>query len=118
MKVLPIPELVQPRVPAARSLHEVANIFVDDTHLVYPTEIRDLSDDELPGFVERLLAVQHRDAPRSAGFVPSTHLRLVDNDVYLGRVQIRHRLTYWPFLNGGHISYCVVSRRERRAMQQ
>ena len=54
------------------------------------------------------------DSPRPDGYVPSTTLWWVQDDEYLGRLAIRHRLT--PHLHevGGHIGYDVRPSARRR----
>jgi predicted acetyltransferase len=52
-----------------------------------------------------------RDLPR--GHVPSTELWLVDGEVYLGRVSIRHALTEHLRRIGGHIGYVIRPSRRR-----
>jgi predicted acetyltransferase len=58
--------------------------------------------------VDELLDDARDGSPGPDGFVPSTNLWWVQGEQYLGRVQLRHRLT--PFLRefGGHIGYYVV----------
>ncbi len=58
-------------------------------------------------FVAAELSDADDDAPRPAGYVPSTLLWWVERDRWLGRLSLRHRLT--PFLRdiGGHIGYFV-----------
>jgi len=82
-------------------------------------EIRDYG----PGWAEpalfeeytRLVRDQAReDAPRPAGFVPSTTLWWVEGEEYLGRIAIRHRLTEHLLHYGGHIGYDVRPTARRR----
>jgi predicted acetyltransferase len=63
--------------------------------------------DEFPRYVEWLVAQAREDSPRAEGYVPSTTLWWVEDDEYLGRIALRHRLT--PHLRevGGHIGYDV-----------
>jgi predicted acetyltransferase len=65
-------------------------------------------------YVRWLLDQALEDSPRPAGYVPSTTLWLVDDDEYLGRVAIRHRLTDSLRLAGGHIGYDVRPSARRR----
>ncbi|WP_245769487.1 GNAT family N-acetyltransferase [Streptomyces indicus] len=44
---------------------------------------------------------------RPAGFVPATWYWFVAGDTYLGRIQLRHRLTSQLLAYGGHIGYRV-----------
>jgi predicted acetyltransferase len=54
------------------------------------------------------------DSPRPEGHVPSTTLWWVQDDDYLGRVAIRHRLTAHLLELGGHIGYDVRPSARRR----
>ncbi|WP_037956712.1 GNAT family N-acetyltransferase [Streptomyces sulphureus] len=59
------------------------------------------------GYVHALRRGAAEDAPRPSGFVPCTTLWYVEKGEFLGRLDLRHRLT--PFLldQGGHIGYDV-----------
>lgn len=109
-----VPDLVIPRLAAAASVRAVAREHGDDPQPAYSAGVADLRDDELPAYVDRLLADTREGTPRPEGFVPSTHLWWVDATAFLGRVHIRHRLT--PFLRdaGGHLGYYVVPTHRRR----
>jgi predicted acetyltransferase len=54
------------------------------------------------------------DSPRPEGLVPSTTLWWADGDEYLGRIDIRHRLTQHLLDYGGHIGYDVRPSARRR----
>lgn len=41
------------------------------------------------------------------GWVPATELWLIDNDEFIGRINIRHQLTDYLFTIGGHIGYWI-----------
>ncbi len=86
----------------------------DDPQPTYGSAVAALADDQLISYVDALLADTRERSPRPAGHVPSTHLWWVEDDQFLGRVQIRHRLT--PFLReeGGHLGYHVIPPRRRR----
>jgi predicted acetyltransferase len=103
-----MPELVVPRLAVAPSVRLAAREHGDDGLNEYRDAVAELSDDELPGYVDGLLADTRELAERPVGHVPSTHLWWVDGDDFLGRLHIRHRLT--PFLReeGGHIGYHIV----------
>ncbi|MFS8197132.1 GNAT family N-acetyltransferase [Streptomyces sp. CWNU-52B] len=65
---------------------------------------------EPDGFARYVAAVREQELEeggRPDGFVPASWFWYVDEGVYLGRIQVRHRLT--PFLRdlGGHIGYGV-----------
>lgn len=109
-----MPELVVPRLSAANSVRAAAREHGDDPQPVYAQGVASLSDAELPAYVEGLLVDTREAAPRPEGYVPSTHLWWVQDDTFLGRVHIRHRLT--PFLRdvGGHLGYHVVPAHRRR----
>jgi predicted acetyltransferase len=109
-----MPMLVVPRLSAAPSVREAAREYADDAKDEYRDALAKLGDDELPGWVDALLADTREWAFRPIGHVPSTHLWWVDGDRFLGRVQLRHRLS--PFLRqfGGHIGYHVIPPARRR----
>lgn len=108
-----VPELVLPGLSVAPSVRRAAQAPGFDEHVAY-AGVADRSDAELAGWVETLLADTRERAPRPDGFVPSTNLWWAEGTEFLGRVQIRHRLT--PFLRdlGGHIGYWVVPEHRRR----
>jgi predicted acetyltransferase len=58
-------------------------------------------------YVAGLRDQAREDAPRAAGLVPSTTLWWVNEQEYLGRLAIRHRLTPTLLNFGGHIGYDV-----------
>lgn len=68
-------------------------------------------------YVDWLRNQSLEDSPRPDGHVPSTTLWWTQDDAYLGRLAIRHRLT--PYLRdfGGHIGYDVrpTARRQGHA---
>ncbi|MDM4721561.1 GNAT family N-acetyltransferase [Micromonospora sp. WMMA1363] len=65
-------------------------------------------------YVDWLRSQILEDSPRPDGYVPSTTLWWIQDDDYLGRLAIRHRLT--PHLRefGGHIGYDVRPSARRR----
>lgn len=65
-------------------------------------------------YVTALRRQSEEDAPRPAGYVPSTTLWWVEDDDYLGRIAIRHRLTPNLLEMGGHIGYDVRPTARRR----
>jgi predicted acetyltransferase len=65
-------------------------------------------------YVAALRAQALEDTPRPTGFVPSTTLWWVEDDRYLGRLAIRHRLTPNLLELGGHIGYDVRPSARRR----
>jgi predicted acetyltransferase len=63
---------------------------------------------EFARLVEHLLADRLADTPRPHGWVPATVKWIVeDDDEYVGRVSLRHRLTPDLLTWGGHIGYGV-----------
>lgn len=58
-------------------------------------------------YVEALLAEPNEDAPRPTGYVPATTFWWAEGTEFLGRIQIRHRLTERLRNVGGHIGYDV-----------
>ncbi|MFI5881720.1 GNAT family N-acetyltransferase [Streptomyces sp. NPDC051554] len=65
-------------------------------------------------YVEAVREEESEDGRRPEGFVPNTWYWYVDGDTYLGRIQIRHRLTQWLLDYGGHIGYGVRPGARRR----
>ncbi len=65
-------------------------------------------------FVAAVRADAREDSPRPAGRVPSTTLWWADDDGYVGRLAIRHRLNDFLREQGGHIGYDVRRSRRRR----
>ncbi|NYT95878.1 GNAT family N-acetyltransferase [Salinispora sp. H7-4] len=65
-------------------------------------------------YVDWLRKQNLEESPRPDGHVPSTTLWWIQDDAYLGRLAIRHRLT--PSLRdfGGHIGYDVRPTARRR----
>jgi predicted acetyltransferase len=73
-----------------------------------------MDDGQFDAWTDRLVADAREGTPRPEGFVPSTNLWWVDGTEFLGRVQVRHRLT--PRLRdlGGHVGYWVAPAVRRR----
>ena len=69
---------------------------------------------EFASYVRALRADAQEDSPRPDGHVPATTLWWVEEDQYLGRIAIRHRLTPHLLDNGGHIGYDVRRSARRR----
>jgi predicted acetyltransferase len=109
-----MPSLVVPRLSVAASVRAAAVEHGDDAMDLYRDVPAALSDDELPGYVEGLLADTRERTVRPEGWVPSTHLWWVDGDRFLGRLHIRHRLTPFLIQEGGHICYHVIPPARRR----
>jgi predicted acetyltransferase len=63
-------------------------------------------------FVDMLRAETRR--PRRPDWVPMTNLWYVEDDTFLGRLSIRHRLTPHLLELGGHIGYVVRPGARRR----
>ena len=105
--------LINPRTEVAASLRAAVAEPGWDEHSVY-AGAADRDDDAFAAWVEELINDAGAGSPRPDGFVASTNLWWVEGEQYLGRVQIRHRLT--PFLRefGGHIGYYVVPGERRR----
>ena len=67
---------------------------------------------ELQMLIHPDIAIARSEADRSgedlpAGYVPATTLWLVDGQKFIGRVNIRHRLTPHLMQFGGHIGYMI-----------
>ena len=70
------------------------------------------SDDPETMLKEPEIAIEYAENERKGeglpeGWVPATTLWLVDGDRFLGRVNIRHRLTPHLMQFGGHIGYMI-----------
>ncbi|MFF0094233.1 GNAT family N-acetyltransferase [Streptomyces canus] len=63
-------------------------------------------------YVDMLRAETER--PRRPDWVPMTNLWYVEDDTFLGRLSIRHRLTPYLLELGGHIGYVVRPGARRR----
>ena len=109
-----MPELVPPRAGAVASLVRAALAPGGDQHPDYSLAAAERAQQDPQAFVDALLRDAREDAPRPHGWVPSTHLWWVDGDTYLGRLQIRHRLTEHLREEGGHIGYLVVPDHRRQ----
>ncbi|RYU14134.1 GNAT family N-acetyltransferase [Nocardioides iriomotensis] len=62
---------------------------------------------EFARLVAYLLGDRREDSPRPDGWVPATVKWIVEDDEYVGRVSLRHRLTPDLLTWGGHIGYGV-----------
>jgi predicted acetyltransferase len=60
------------------------------------------------------IALADPHTPRPAGWVTGTYLWMVDDDVVVGRISLRHSLTPWLLEVGGHIGYAVRPSARRR----
>lgn len=65
-------------------------------------------------FVDTLLKDALPESPRKPGYVPCTYLWIVDGDVFLGSLAIRHELNDFLLNEGGHIGYSVRPSARRR----
>jgi predicted acetyltransferase len=106
--------LVVPCESVAPSVREAARRYADDAKEEYRDAVAKLGDGELRDYVGRLLGDARERADRPIGHVPSTHLWWVEGNEFLGRLQLRHRLS--PFLrdSGGHVGYHVIPSQRRR----
>lgn len=70
--------------------------------------LADLRDPlEFGQFVEELVATALPESPRKPGYVTCTYLWIVEGDVVLGSLAIRHELNDFGLNVGGHIGYSV-----------
>ena len=70
--------------------------------------------EEFAEYVAALRAQSEPDAPRPAGYVPSTTWWWTEGPEYLGRIVLRHQLTERLREFGGHIGYDVRPTARRR----
>jgi len=73
-----------------------------------------LSDVAFQAFIDEERALCLEETPRPVGYVPSTELWWVEDETFLGRIGIRHRLTPALLEIGGHIGYDVRPSARRR----
>jgi predicted acetyltransferase len=120
-----VPELSLPTTRVYRSFVAAMAEFrtegrggPDDGSMI-GSELRDFehhwsTPESFAGHVDRVRSQVLEDSPRPEGHVPSTTLWWVQDDEFLGRLAIRHRLT--PHLRevGGHIGYDVRPPARRR----
>ncbi|MCA0457385.1 MAG: GNAT family N-acetyltransferase [Chloroflexi bacterium] len=104
------PQLVAPDVAFQQSYLEAL--------LEFHAENRNLEQDEtviehdFAGYV-RYLHMQSTDERRE-GLVPESFYWLVDDDLYIGRVSVRHSLNNRLLLFGGHIGYEIRTSQRRK----
>ncbi|MHA7269206.1 GNAT family N-acetyltransferase [Arthrobacter sp. HLT1-20] len=65
-------------------------------------------------FVDELVAGALPESPRKPGYVPCTYLWIVEGEVVLGSLAIRHELNDFLLHEGGHIGYSVRPSARRR----
>jgi predicted acetyltransferase len=73
--------------------------------------------DTVSGFeewAERLRAQSDRSLPMPEGSVHATHLWIVEDDTYLGAIDVRHYLNAFLLEGGGNIGYSVRPSARRR----
>ncbi|MDB5237769.1 MAG: GCN5-related N-acetyltransferase [Candidatus Kaiserbacteria bacterium] len=104
-------ELVRPAVVYKDSFIEALREYQHDndfTHRSLAYKKLSVEDVEaaFESFVETELSYANGENLPD-GYVPCTELWLVDNDVFLGRASIRHRLTEKLTRIGGHIGYDI-----------
>jgi predicted acetyltransferase len=111
-----VPELVSPTVDVRESYLAALEEFraegrlgEDDRTGLYH-EVPELRADDEQGFVGYVEALRDRareEHKRPEGWVPDTLLWYVDGSEWIGRLDIRHRLTPALLEVGGHIGYDV-----------
>jgi predicted acetyltransferase len=70
---------------------------------------------EFQRFIDAVRAEEREETPRPDNFVPTTSLWWVDDEAFLGRLSIRHRLAPGQAgLRNGHIGYEVRPSARRR----
>jgi predicted acetyltransferase len=70
-------------------------------------------EDVFAEYVEAVRAQALEETPRPPGFVRSTTMWWAEDDEYLGRIVLRHRLTERLLEVGGHIGYDVPPEHRR-----
>jgi predicted acetyltransferase len=99
-----VPTLVDPEARFEASYRDAMAEFVAEGR---SEELRSLSSHaSFASFVAELRAhAEGRDLPE--GWVAGTTWWLVDGDRFIGKVEVRHRLTDALRLRGGHIGYSI-----------
>ena len=120
-----MPELIAPDARFRRSFAAAMDEFRGEgrgspgAQSVIDGYLRDRSDAWLgagafEAFVESIRAERLEETPRPAWRVPDTELWWVEEEEFLGRIAIRHRLTAALLEVGGHIGYDVRPSARRR----
>ncbi|MFI6486337.1 GNAT family N-acetyltransferase [Streptomyces sp. NPDC050564] len=117
-----MPQLTSPHVRYRASFLEAVRENVAEGEFFGDTIKRELDVygdtwHEPDGFARYVAAIREEELEegrRPEGFVPASWYWYVDGDSYLGRIQIRHRLTPWLLEVGGHIGYGVRPSARRR----
>jgi predicted acetyltransferase len=117
-----VPELILPTDRLGASFAEAVREFIaegrggPDDHSLLGDLIQQLGPpDEPEPWIAGVLAIERRltdDPP--ASFVPSTTYWWTDDSVYLGRINLRHRLNEHLLEIGGHIGYDIRPSARRR----
>jgi len=113
-----MPELIQPTIRVHASfLAAVDELRADGQggpgdYSTVGREIREYGSvwhqpEEFLRYIQHLRNQEAEDQARQAGRVPETTLWWIRGDEYLGRIEIRHRLTDGLREWGGHIGYDV-----------
>ncbi|WP_409485022.1 GNAT family N-acetyltransferase [Arsenicicoccus dermatophilus] len=105
-----MPEL---RVPTPRlhaswleSLQEWGRGVHQDGAAVHPDTDHD-DPEAFAAWVEQLLLQADPTTERPSGYVPATNRWIVEDDTYLGAIQLRHTLNPHLLEVGGHIGYGI-----------
>lgn len=117
-----MPQLTTPHVRYRASFLEAVRENVAEGEFFGDTITRELDVyggtwHEPDGFARYVAAIREEELEegrRPEGYVPASWYWYVDGDSYLGRIQIRHRLTPSLLEFGGHIGYGVRPSARRR----
>jgi predicted acetyltransferase len=101
------PFLSEPDVKYKKSyLNALSEYSDDDTYGRRVEEKAEELKKDFESFVEKIKG-EALGKNLKPGFVPNTTLWLIDNDEYIGRVNIRHTLNDNLMKIGGHIGYSI-----------
>jgi predicted acetyltransferase len=104
-------QLVDPSMDYAESFREGILEFQDSHIPGFLNDGQPLTD--AAAYIEKTkLQAKGKNIPE--GWVPSNTYWLVDNDAYIGHVNIRHRLTPTLEKRGGHIGYAVRPSKQKQ----
>lgn len=95
--------------PAVRYRRSYVAAMREESDFGYRFDRADQLDDRraFAWYVDQLLADRREESPRPEGYVPNTMLWWVQGRTYLGRVNVRHRLTPELLRYGGHVGYWI-----------
>jgi predicted acetyltransferase len=88
-----------------KAVEEYQSIDADDRKDIYELDVEELRSN-FQSYIEKLLSESEgKNLPE--GYVPQTTYWLINNNEFIGRVSIRHKLSEYLLKEGGHIGYDI-----------